>query len=79
MPSSQWVSHAYPLQQITVSVQGTRHCDRESLASLLRTVADRIERGDIHGEDHDDDFGYRFSLDPASPGPSFFDTGAGGA
>lgn len=73
MSNENWIRHAYPLQQITVHLQGTRHSDREAIIAQLVTVLERLKRGDMHGEEHDDDFGYRFSVEPTSPGPSFFD------
>lgn len=72
-----WVQHAYPLQKITVQVQGTRHSNRQALISELETALERLKRGDESGESHDDDFGYRFFVQSNSRGPSFFDTPAG--
>lgn len=77
MPSQSWIDHAYPLQQITVQIQGTRHSDRAAVIGQLETVLARLRAGDLSGQDHDDDFGYRFNVDPASAGPSFFDAPAG--
>lgn len=67
-----WIQHAYPLQQITVQLQGTRHSKRENIITLTETVLERLKRGEMQGEDHDDDFGYRFNVDPSSLGPSYF-------
>jgi hypothetical protein len=77
MSNQDWKTHAYPLQQVTIQLQGTRHSTRESLIRQLETVAARLRAGDASGEEHDDDFGYRFTTDSASPGPSFFEESAG--
>lgn len=74
-----WEDHAYPLQQITVLLQGTRHSDREHVIGQLQTVIARLQAGDMAGTEHDDDFGYSFKVEPASQGPSFFDSAAGRA
>ncbi|HIH2745172.1 TPA: hypothetical protein ACYLN4_000850 [Burkholderia lata] len=74
-----WEEHAYPLQQITVLLQGTRHSEREHVIGQLQTVAARLQAGDMAGMEHDDDFGYSFKVEPASQGPSFFDGAAGRA
>lgn len=78
MANEDWIKHAYPLQQITVHLQGTRHSERQTIISQLETIVERLKRGDLQGEEHDDDFGYRFCVTPNSPGPSFFDEPAGG-
>jgi hypothetical protein len=36
-----------------------------------------MRAGDLNGEDHDDDFGYRFNVELSSTDPSFFDEPAG--
>ena len=77
MPNEHWIQHAYPLQQITIHLQGTRHSDRAAVIDQLETVLARLRRGDLAGADHDDDFGYRFEVVAASDGPSFFDDPAG--
>lgn len=74
---SAWQDYAYPLQQITVLLQGTRHSEREHVIGQLQTVAARLEAGEMAGTEHDDDFGYSFKVVPASQGPSFFDGAAG--
>lgn len=68
-----WIQHAYPLQQITVRLQGTRLSKREDIIIQTETVLERLKRGEMQGEDHDDDFGYSFNVEPTSLGPSFFD------
>lgn len=72
-----WKAHAYPLQQITIQLQGTRHSEREAMIGQLETVLARLRSGELTGEEHDDDFGYRFQVMPASDGPSFFEEPAG--
>lgn len=72
MVSESWLAHAYPLQQITIKLQGTRHSDREAIVAQLETVLARLKAGESSGKEEDDDFGYIFEYEPASPGPSFF-------
>lgn len=69
---SRWKAHAYPLRQVTVQAQGTKHCDREAVIRQLELAIARLRSGDMSGVSHDDDFGFRFSEDRASNGPSFF-------
>ncbi len=76
VPDQNWVNHAYPLQQVTIKLQGTRHSTPESIIAHLCTVTKRLKAGDATGQEHDDDFGYHFEFVKASPGPSFFDTAA---
>ena len=73
MSNESWIAHAYPLQQVTIRLQGTRHSDKVAIVSLLETVLARLKAGDTAGTDHDDDFGYAFEYVGAAPGPSFFD------
>lgn len=73
----EWIEHAYPLQQITIKLQGTRHSERASIIGQLETVLDRLKAGDLYGYDHDDDYGYTFEVVAISNGPSFFDSAAG--
>jgi hypothetical protein len=72
-----WKEHAYPLQQVTIQLQGTRQSSPEAVISQLEAVIARLRAGDTHGEVHDDDFGYRFTSRRASDGPSFFEEAAG--
>jgi hypothetical protein len=78
MPNGRWIEHAYPLQQITIQLQGTRHSSRSDVVDQLEAVLARLKNGELDGIAHDDDFGYRFKVQTASPGPSFFDDPAGG-
>ena len=71
--SKEWIEHAYPLQQITIQLQGTRHSLHDHIIKQLETVLNRLRNGDTLGEEHDDDFGYRFIVEPMSNGPSFFE------
>ncbi len=71
-PPKAWIEHAYPLQQITVQLQGIRQTERQRVIEQLETVLARLRAGELTGEDHDDDFGYRFEINPAST-DSFFD------
>lgn len=72
-PRQEWVDHAYPLQKLTVQLQGTKHSHFNDIIGELETVLTRLRAGDVVGEMHDDDYGYRFTFEAASPGPSFFD------
>ncbi|MHB1371663.1 MAG: hypothetical protein ACYC4S_10870 [Rhodoferax sp.] len=73
MSNESWIAHAYPLKQVTIRLQGTRHSDKAAIVSQLETVLARLKAGDTSGHDHDDDFGYAFEYVDAAPGPSFFD------
>lgn len=75
-PSASWRAHAYPLKQITIQLQGTRHSSRESMIDQLETVLERLRAGDTSGCRHDDDYGYAFRV-ADSDGPSFFDDAGG--
>jgi hypothetical protein len=65
-----WKQHAYPLQLVTIELQGTRHSDMASILSQLDKVRARILAGALAGEESDDDFGYRFAV--SSPAESVF-------
>jgi hypothetical protein len=73
MASESWTRHAYPLQQITIKLQGTRHSNVADVIGQLETVLARLKNGDVTGASHDDDFGYQFDVQMTAPGPSFFD------
>lgn len=75
-PNQAWINHAYPLQQLTIKLQGTRDTTPASIIAHLIKVTARLNAGDSTGQEHDDDFGYHFEFVKASPGPSFFDTPA---
>jgi hypothetical protein len=75
-PSEEWIKHAYPLQQVLIKLQGTRHSERDSIVQQLTTILERLNAGDAAGQRHDDDFGYSFSFVKSSPGPSFFEAPA---
>lgn len=75
--SASWIAYAYPLKQISVNLQGTKFSDRASIIAQLETVLARLRSGDLKGQNHDDDFGYSFTVEDASAGPSFFGTPAG--
>lgn len=77
MSNERWMAHAYPLQQITIKLQGTRHSDKNVIISQLETVLARLKAGDISGHDHGDDFGYAFDYVGEVSGPSFFVEPAG--
>lgn len=73
MPNKAWIEHAYPLQQLTIKLQGTRQTSRADLISLLETVTVRLKAGQMAGAEHDDDLGYAFEYRDSVPGPSFFE------
>lgn len=76
--SQAWIEHAYPLQQLTILLQGTRHSEREDIISQLEIIISRLKNGENTGFEHDDDFGYSFQYDAAAVGKSsFFDEAAG--
>lgn len=60
MEHESWIEHAYPLQQVRIELQGTRHSDRAAIVEQLETVLARLRAGEDVGEEDDDDFGYRF-------------------
>jgi len=72
-----WIAHAYPLQQVTVKLQGTRHSAKSHVIEQLETVLARLKKGDTFGQDHDDDFGYVFEYVQATHDSSFFDEPCG--
>lgn len=72
-----WIAHAYPLQQVIIKLQGTRHSDKTVIVEQLETVIARLKAGDLCGAEHDDDFGYTFEFAHTVPGPSFFDEPCG--
>lgn len=74
-----WQARAYPLQQIEVRLQGTRHSEREHVIDQLHAVLARLQAGETTGVQHDDDFGYSFRMNLKSEGPSFFDEPCGSA
>lgn len=76
MPNKSSIEHAYPLQQLSIRVQGTRHTNRAELINLLERVTARLKAGQMAGTEHDDDFGYAFEYTDSVPGPSFFDDAA---
>ena len=73
MNNGSWRRHAYPLQQITIKLQGTRHSDKEAIVRQLETVIARLKAGETSGQEDDDDFGYTFEYVGESLGPTFFD------
>jgi hypothetical protein len=77
--SNEWREHAYPLQQITIKLQGTRRSDRTAILQQLDGIAARLRAGEITGQEDDDDFGYQFKVEGQSNGPSFFDDASSSA
>jgi len=71
-----WKDHAYPLKQITIKLQGTKHSTIAYIISQLEQIADRINAGINIGYDHDDDYGYRFEV-VNETNHSFFEDTAG--
>lgn len=62
MATEEWKKHAYPLQLITIRLQGTRHSSLDSILSQLQEISDRVKAGEKTGESSDDDFGYLFEF-----------------
>lgn len=77
MTNQAWQEQAYPLRQLTIRAQGTRHSSREELISHVERVLTKLKTGHVKGQSHDDDDGYVFELVEESPGPSFFDEPCG--
>lgn len=77
MSNESWIAHAYPLQQVVIRLQGTRHSSKAAIVAQLETVLARLKAGDTSGQEHDDDFGYDFEYAASVPGPSFFDEPSG--
>jgi len=63
---------AYPLQQITIKLQGTRHSDRTAIMRQLEKVVAPLKAAEVMGEENADDFGYVFEVNGTNTGPSFF-------
>lgn len=74
---SAWIIHAYPLQQVRIELQGTRLSDRQAIIGQLETVLARLRAGDHDGSEHDDDFGYRFTVTSAATASAFGSESAG--
>jgi len=72
MTPNRWKEHAYPLQQLTILCQGTRHTDRDDLLDQIQIALGRLRQGEDQGSEHDADFGYRFEMLAEKDGPSFF-------
>lgn len=66
-----WRAHAYPLKQVIIKLQGTRHSDEKHVINQLETVMRRLHAGERKGCEDDDDFGYTFSVDVEATGDSF--------
>ena len=43
MSNENWIAHAYPLQQVTIKLQGTRHSDKTAIVAQLETVLARLK------------------------------------
>jgi hypothetical protein len=72
MKTQAWTEHAYPLQQITIRLQGTRHSERRDIVNQLQTDRARHAAGNQAGKSSDGDFRHLFEVNGASSGPSFF-------
>ncbi|WP_050569755.1 hypothetical protein [Dickeya sp. NCPPB 3274] len=71
--NAEWVKNAYPLQQIEIRLQGTRHSSRDAIIAQLEAVTMRLKNGETNGMVEDDDFGYSFTVTNSPNGPSFFE------
>lgn len=56
----EWLEQAYPLQQITIILQGTKLSNKADMLSLLETISARLKSDDTNGCYHKDEFGYSF-------------------
>lgn len=63
-PHESWKNQAYPLQLMTIQAQGSRQTNREHLIGMLEKGLARLKSGEVKGEESDDDFGYRFVMNP---------------
>jgi len=77
MANAAWKEHAYPLKQITIQLQGTRHSEIRSIIEQLDEVKAKLLEGFVEGTSHDDDFGYRFVLSREGEESVFGDAPAG--
>ena len=72
--SDAWKADAYPLQLITIRLQGTRHCRPSTILHWLDEVRARVLAGEKSGELSDDDDGYHFDVivpdESILPGPA---------
>jgi hypothetical protein len=50
MTNDNWIVHAYPLQQVTLKLQGTRHSDKAAIIGQLEAVLARLKAGDTAGQ-----------------------------
>ncbi len=51
MTNDNWIVHAYPLQQVTLKLQGTRHSDKAAIiGQQLEAVLTRLKAGDTAGQ-----------------------------
>jgi hypothetical protein len=66
-PNRTWHGYAYPVQQITIQLQGQRNSRREDILSRLEIVLAHWTAGDACGENSDDEFGQKFELIAAEP------------
>jgi hypothetical protein len=69
-----WRELAYPLQTISICLQGTKLTPFDEIVGLLQRVNLRLRSGDERGEESDDEIGYRFEV-RSSNGPSLFHGG----
>lgn len=76
-PSTSWIAHAYPLQQITVFIQGNPDSSRESMLNQLQTVQNRLREGDDWGSVMDEQVRYAFTYKRKAPGLSLFQESSG--
>lgn len=71
-PSTSWIAYAYPLQQITIFIQGNPESCRESMLNQLQTVLTRLRAGDDWGSVMDEQVRYAFTYKRKAPGLSLF-------
>lgn len=60
MNRDEWMLHAYPLKQLTINLQGTKHTSKDDLIALLENIIFEIKNEKEAGKAEDDDYGYIF-------------------
>lgn len=65
-----WAIYAYPLQQVVLTLQGTRWHTPETILSMADEALQRIRNGEDVGEEGLNALGYRFEVKPRSLEPS---------
>lgn len=72
-PKSGIRAEAHPIQQLTITLQGTPHNDKSGMVKQLENVLARLKAGDSAGQVHEDNFDYSFKYVTAAPGSPLLD------